>query len=127
MKSRLIALTALGLVALGAPAYAHHSGAMFDRAQVKTLTGTVKDFQWTNPHSSFSVEVLKPDGSTEQWQFEMNGPQNLVRLGWKRNTIKPGDKITVTYNPLRDGAPGGWYLGVTLPNGKTLGGEPAKP
>jgi hypothetical protein len=52
----------------------------------------------------------------------MNGPNNLVRAGWKRSTIKPGDKVTVTLNPLRDGRPGGWYLGITLADGRALGG-----
>ena len=65
---------------------------------------------------------LSDDGKTATWSIEMNGPNNLVRAGWKRTTIKAGDKVTVTVNPLRDGRPGGWYLGITLADGRTLGG-----
>jgi hypothetical protein len=95
---------------------------MFDRTRQTQITGTVTEFQWTNPHASFKVDVLGADGKTETWSIEMNGPNNLIRAGWKRTTIKAGDKVTVTINPLRDGRPGGWYLGITLPDGRTLGG-----
>ena len=119
---RLIALVvAAGLVAGASAAQAHHSGAMFDRSRQVTLMGTVKDFSWTNPHSSFAVEVTKPDGSAELWGVEMNSPNNLVREGWTRTTLKPGDKITAVVNPLRDGKPGGVYVSITLPDGKLLG------
>jgi hypothetical protein len=101
-------------------AQAHHSGAMFDRSRQVTLVGTVKDFSWTNPHSSFSVDVAKPDGSTELWAVEMNSPNNLVREGWTRSTLRPGDKVSAVVNPLRDGKPGGVYVGITLPDGKVL-------
>ena len=110
------------VVAFSAPAWVHHSGAMFDRSKEMKITGTVSEFQWTNPHASFKVDVLGADGKTETWSIEMNGPNNLIRAGWKRTTIKPGDKVTVTINPLRDGRPGGWYLGITLADGRTLGG-----
>jgi len=111
---------AAALAAVSGQAYAHHSGAMFDRTKQTVITGTVKEFNWTNPHSNFAVEVMKPDGQAELWEVEMNGPQNLVRQGWKRTTLKPGDKVSVTINPLRDGKPGGWYVGIALPNGQTL-------
>lgn len=122
MKSLYLSVLAIALAALSAPAWVHHSGAMFDRSKEMKITGTVSDFQWTNPHASFKVDVLGADGKTETWSIEMNGPNNLIRAGWKRTTIKPGDKVTVTINPLRDGRPGGWYLGITLADGKTLGG-----
>ena len=122
MKSLYLSVLAIALAALSAPAWVHHSGAMFDRSKEMKITGTVSDFQWTNPHASFKVDVLGSDGKTETWSIEMNGPNNLIRAGWKRTTIKPGDKVTVTINPLRDGRPGGWYLGITLADGKTLGG-----
>src|SRR5262245_57321373 len=106
------------VVCLGAsqPAGVHHSGAMFDRSKVIQINGVVKEFMWTNPHSSFKVEV-----DSTLWSIEMNATSNLVHEGWKKNTIKAGDKVTVTINPLRDGRPGGWYIGITLPNGSTLG------
>jgi hypothetical protein len=133
MRSVFVAMLGAAWLGLSTPGYVHHSGAMFDRTKEAKITGTVSEFVWTNPHASFKVDVLGADGKTETWSIEMNGPNNLVRAGWKRTTIKPGDKVTVTVNPLRDGRPGGWYLAITLADGKTLGsagdpgtsGEPA--
>lgn len=122
MKTLYLAALCAVLLVLSAPAWVHHSGAMFDRSKETMISGTVSDFQWTNPHASFKVDVLGADGKTQTWSVEMNGPNNLIRAGWKRTTIKPGDKVTVTINPLRDGRPGGWYLGITLADGRTLGG-----
>jgi len=116
---------AAALAAVSGQAYAHHSGAMFDRTKQVVITGTVKEFNWTNPHSNFAVEVAKAGGQTELWEVEMNGPQNLVRQGWKRTTLHPGDKVSVTINPLRDGKPGGWYVGIDLPNGQKLHSDEA--
>jgi translation initiation factor IF-1 len=100
---------------------------MFDRARTIDITGVVKEFLWVNPHASFKVEVQDEKGETKLWYIEMNGVSNLVHEGWKRSTIKPGDKVTVTVNPLRDGRPGGWYLGITLANGQKLGTPGAAP
>jgi hypothetical protein len=130
MKLKSIAAT-LGLVmaSLGGPAaaWAHHSGAMFDRTRTIEITGIVKEFMWTNPHASFKVEVTTPEGQTQLWFIEMNGVSNLVHEGWKRSSMKVGDKVTVTVNPLRDGRPGGWYLAVKLANGTKLGSADAGP
>jgi hypothetical protein len=112
------------MLVFSTPAYVHHSGAMFDRNKEITIAGTVSEFTWTNPHSSFKVEVPDANGKIDVWAIEMNGPNNIVRLGWKRSTIKKGDKVSVRINPLRNGQPGGWYLGITLPDGTVLGGEP---
>jgi len=110
------------LLGLSPPAWVHHSGAMFDRGRVIEINGVVKEFSWTNPHSSFKVEVPgSGEGQAQLWSIEMNGTANLVHEGWKRNTIKPGDKVTVSVNPLRDGRPGGWYVSITLPDGKKMG------
>jgi hypothetical protein len=95
---------------------------MFDKTRVIEISGVVTEFAWTNPHSSFKVEVPGADGGEGQlWFIEMNATSNLVHEGWKKNTIKAGDKVTVTINPLRDGRPGGWFVGIRLPNGSTLG------
>jgi hypothetical protein len=116
------------VVAFSAPAYVHHSGAMFDGEKVITITGTVTQFSWTNPHASFRVDVPNAQGKLESWAIEMNSPNNLVHEGWKRSSIKAGDKVSVQINPLRDGRPGGRYIGITLADGKYLGSdtEPAK-
>src|SRR6201992_1419957 len=127
MKSFHIATLATVLLIFSAPAWVHHSGAMFDRSKETKIMGPVADVQWTNPHASFKVDVPGADGKSETWSIEMNGPNNLIRAGWKRTTIKLGDKVTVTINPLRDGRPGGWYLAITLADGRTLGsaGDPS--
>jgi hypothetical protein len=123
MKRSHIILLGAALLGAAAPAWVHHSGAMFDRNKQIEIAGAIKEFNWTNPHSSFKVEVPNPAGKLETWAIEMNSPNNLVREGWKRTTLKPGDKVKVTINPLRDGKPGGWYVAITLADGKTLSTE----
>jgi hypothetical protein len=120
---RAVAASAMGaaLFAVSTPAWVHHSGAMFDREKQTTITGTVTEFTWTNPHASFRVDVPNAQGKLESWAIEMNSPNNLVHAGWKRSTLKLGDKVTVKINPLRDGRPGGLYVGITLPDGRYLG------
>ena len=122
MNRRIHSLLAgAALLVASAPAYVHHSGAMFDSGREQTIQGTITEFNWTNPHSSFKVDV-ETDGKHEIWAIEMNSPQNLVRTGWKRTTIKPGDKVTVTVRPLRDGKPGGSYMSIKLADGTVLDG-----
>ena len=116
--------TALGLAAAlmaAAPALAHHSFAMFDRQKEITLKGTVKEFQWTNPHSFIEIEVADDKGVITPYSIEMNSPNNLTRQGWKSTALKAGDKVTVVMNPLRDGSRGGLFVSVMLPDGKVLG------
>jgi hypothetical protein len=121
-------VTTAGFAALIAlfstPAYVHHSGAMFDGSKDVKITGTVMEFHWTNPHSSFKLSVPDGHGSQSIWSVEMGGPNNLIHEGWKRTTLKPGDKVTATVHPLKDGTPGGQYVAITLPNGKTLTSNP---
>ena len=115
------ALLAGAMLLAAGGAWAHHSFAMFDQNRQVSITGTVKVFQWTNPHAFIELEA--PDGKL--WSVELNSPNNLVRQGWKRTALKPGDKVTVVLNPLRDGQAGGLFNAVTLPDGKVLGN--AKP
>ncbi len=123
MKSVSIRIAALTVAAISLPVMAHHSGAMFDSAKQQTLNGTITEFNWMNPHSSFKVSVKNAAGVDEVWAIEMNAPGNLVRNGWKRTTIKSGDKVTVVVHPLRDGKPGGSFVSITLPDGSKLGGS----
>ena len=111
------ALLAGAILSCGGAAHAHHSFAMFDQNRQVSITGTVKSFQWTNPHAFIELEA--PDGKL--WSVELNSPNNLVRQGWKRTALKPGDKVTVVLNQLRDGQAGGLFNAVTLPDGKVLG------
>jgi uncharacterized protein DUF6152 len=101
----------------GGVAWAHHSFAMFDQNRQVSIAGTVRDFQWTNPHAYIELEA----GDGKLWSVELNSPNNLVRQGWKRTALKPGDKVTVVLNPLRDGKTGGLFNAVTLPSGQVLG------
>lgn len=126
IRNSVFGLLASALAAVPAiPSLAHHSGAMFDRDRTVTITGVVREFLWNNPHSSIKLEVAQSGGSPVLWAIEMNAPNNLVREGWKRVTLKAGDKVTIAINPLRTGQPGGWYLGIRLPDGSTLGQMPA--
>ena len=112
----------LGLAALAASgvAFAHHSFAMFDRDKEVVLTGTVHEFQWTNPHAFIEFDVPTAKGEAERWSVEMNSPNNLTRQGWKSTYLKAGDKVTVTLNPLRDGKKGGLFVAIVLADGKVI-------
>ena len=115
------ALLAGAVLLGGGGAWAHHSFAMFDQNRQVSIAGTVKTFQWTNPHAFIELEA--PDHKV--WSIELNSPNNLVRQGWKRTALKPGDKVTVVLNPLRDGQNGGLFNAVTLPSGQVLGNPKA--
>jgi hypothetical protein len=101
------------------PASAHHSFAMFDRSKEVTLVGTVKEFQWTNPHCWLQLVVVS-DGQTKEWSFEGGSPGILSRHGWKHTSLKEGDKVTVTFYPLLSGEAGGSFIQVVTPTGSTL-------
>lgn len=124
LRTALVASAiAAAATVLGAaePAMAHHSFAMFDFQTEKTLTGTVVQFDWTNPHTFIFIEApTGAAGAMERWGLEGMSPNYLGRRGWTKNSLNPGDKITVTIHPLKDGAKGGTYLKVTLANGKEM-------
>lgn len=117
--NRLVMGAAAVLLA-AVPALAHHSFAMFDQRRIVTLEGTVTEFQWTNPHAFLHVEVTE-DGRKTAWHVELNSPNNLRRQGWRSDSVKPGEAVTVVINPLRDGTSGGLFVSVTLPDGTILG------
>jgi len=128
MKFKALALAGFAAAALSAiPASAHHSFAMFDATKSSNLQGTVKEFQWTNPHAWILLMVANPQGQMDQWAIEMGGPGGLARQGWVPKTLTPGMSIEVTIHPLRDGTHGGQFMAVTLPGGKTLGNREAPP
>ena len=116
-----VAMVALAVLS-AAPARAHHSGAGVDRTRTVTVTGVVKEFRWTNPHSWIDLEIAGDKGTTV-WSIEMNPPPFLIRAGWKSSTLKAGDKVSVTLNPIRSGDPGGIFVSVTLADGRVLGGR----
>lgn len=120
------AVLAVLAVGVAGPALAHHSGAMFDHTRIVTLRGTVKEFQYTNPHSWLEVEILGPKGTVVQWGFESEGPSTLLRAGITAKTFRPGDKVTVTANPMRDGRAAGSLISVTEANGQVYRPFPAR-
>lgn len=118
-RSALAALS-LATAFTALPAGAHHSYAMFDMTKIVALDATIVRFRWQNPHSFIEANAAVKGGA-ELWAIEMNSPNNLVSEGWKRTTLKPGDKVKLYIHPLRDGSKGGSYAGVRLADGKTLG------
>jgi hypothetical protein len=97
------------------PAVAHHSFIIYEPTRKMTLTGTVKSFQWTNPHCEIVILVLPPDGAAaEEWTIETAGPGVLTRAGWTRQSLNIGDRVRVEFSPLRDGSHGGGLTSVTL-------------
>lgn len=117
--SRIVVVSVLSLLLGAAPALAHHSLAAYDRSSYKTVDGTVKTFDWTNPHARLIVMVPGASGPTE-WEFEGGSIGRLVSGGFVRDAVSPGDKITVAYNPKRDGRIGGFFVAVTTSAGKTF-------
>src|ERR1700733_1555018 len=124
MKTKLLR-TGLVAVALtiffgAVPVMAHHSFDMFDMSKSMTLTGTIKDFQWTNPHTWTFIDVPNDKGGVDTWGIEGMSPNFLGRRGWTKRTLNPGDKVTITIAPLKDGQKGGTFLRCTLPDGKEM-------
>jgi hypothetical protein len=120
MKFAASALACLTAAISASPAFSHHSFAMFDVDKTMTLQGTVKEFQWTNPHAWILLDVANR-GHVAQWAIELNGPSGLSRQGWKPKTLTPGMPVSVTLHPLWDGTNGGRFLELTLPDGTVMG------
>jgi hypothetical protein len=117
---RALVLAAV-VAAVSAPAIAHHSGAMFDEKKEVTLTGEVKDFQYTNPHSWLIVNVKGADGKVTAWGFEAEGPSTLLRAGIRKSDFKTGTPIRITGHPMRDGRPAAaWVTATRLTDNKVF-------
>jgi len=116
---------AAGLCALtlAGTAPAHHSTAMFDMQKPTTVTGVVKEFDWTNPHTFIWVDVQEASGTVE-YSFEGMSPIYLGYNGWTRHTLEPGQTISLQFFPLKDGRKGGFCARVKLPGGKVLDNLP---
>jgi uncharacterized protein DUF6152 len=125
MKFKALSLAGIALM-YAVPALAHHSFAMFDAEKSTQLEGTVKEFQWTNPHSWILMNVANASGGMDQWAIEMGAPGGLARQGWIPKTLTPGMKITAIIHPLKDGTHGGQFMAVTLPDGKLMGNPNAR-
>jgi hypothetical protein len=127
MKIKAFSLACVAVAMSAIPALAHHSFAMFDAEKKVTLEGTVKEFQWTNPHSWILMTVANAQGQPEQWAIEMGGPSGLARQGWVPKTLTPGMKVKTVIHPLRDGTAGGQFMAITLPDGSQMGNPDGRP
>ena len=127
-KLRTLVVGAVCLLLATGAAVAHHSTAMFDMQHTVAITGTVTQFDWTNPHTFIFMEVMNTTtGTSESWSVEGMSPNYLSRNGWTRHTLKPGDKIGMEVHLLKDGRKGGFCSTVTLPDGKKLANLPPRP
>jgi hypothetical protein len=115
--------SALLLATLGtvAAVEAHHSGAMFDYTKVVEVSGVVKEFQYTNPHSWLLVDVTASDGKVTTWGFEAEGPSTLMRAGIRKSDLPPGTEITIRGNPMKDGRSGAAWVDAVV------AGKPVNP
>jgi Family of unknown function (DUF6152) len=119
-------LAAAALLAAGS-AGAHHSTAMFDMQKSVTLSGTIKDFQWTNPHTWIVFDVPNGSGGVDEYGIEGMSPNYLARNGWDKHTLSTGDKVELVIHPLKDGRKGGFNVSVKLPDGKVMYNLPHGP
>jgi len=121
MTFKALGLAGVAIAIATTPTAAHHSFAMFDAGRLMTLDGTVKEFQWTNPHAWILLMVDDDEGKPVQWAIEMNGPSGLARDGWHPKILTAGMKVKVVVHPLSSGKRGGQYLAITLPDGTQMG------
>ena len=121
MKFRALSLATIAVGVFVVPASAHHSFAMFDATKEVTMSGTVKEFEWTNPHSWLRVTVNdQKTGKSVLWALELSSPARLTTMGMHADTVKAGDVVSVTFHPMKDGTRGGQFMSAKLPNGKNI-------
>jgi hypothetical protein len=121
LSPKILLAAASLLLGLGGIAAAHHSNAAYDLEHPRTVQGTVKAVNWTNPHITFVVDIDAKDAQPAgTWVFEVSSPGVLTRSGWTKRSLQPGDRATFRYAPLRDGTTSGFLLKATLPDGKEL-------
>jgi hypothetical protein len=121
------ALAGLAAALIGFSASAHHSTAMFDWGKEKKLEGVIDKFQWTQPHTFIWVKVAGKGGKEQQFGLEGMSPSWLGRHEWSSRSLQAGEKVSIDYYPLRDGRPGGFFVRVKTPDGKTLEALPGGP
>jgi len=126
-RALVLSVVTLSLLAVSVgPIAAHHSAVPFDSTKQTTLTGIVKEFDWTNPHTWIWINVPNDKGGMDLWGVEGMSPNYLGRRGWTKSTIKPGEKITIVGRPMKDGSKAAMFMSATLANGKviTQSGQP---
>jgi hypothetical protein len=121
VRDKWIALSVLiiSLLVFSAPVFAHHGAAAYNVGKTITLTGTVTDFEFVNPHVLIAIDVKDPSGKSETWKGELTSPNRLSRAGWTKSTLKPGDQLTMTGGPAKSGANTMWINKLSK-NGEEL-------
>jgi hypothetical protein len=120
--SRIVAVClGLGLLMVGAPLFAHHGNAAYDQTKSVTIKGTVTQFVWANPHAQIYLDVKDAKGNVVKWAVETLSPGKLHRSGWERDSVKPGDQVTITLQAAKSGAPVGFLLKLQFADGRSLG------
>ena len=112
---------ATGLIVIAVPIFAHHGNAEYDEKRPLTLKGTVTEFMWASPHSKILLNAKDANGSVVHWSIETLSPGKLARAGWTKDAVKPGDQITVTFSPAKNGSATGFLQKVVFLDGKQLG------
>ena len=126
MKTVVVALVSAAIAGIGTVGVsAHHSAIAYDRTADIELMGTVREFQYTNPHSWLYIQVVDKAGQTVDWGFEAEGPSTLLRAGIKVSLLKPGEHVTVKGHPLKDGRPAALLVSVTKADGSVLSTDAA--
>jgi hypothetical protein len=128
MRVKPLALVVLAAATLpvSIPAFAHHGAASYDSKKLTTLKGTVTEFRYINPHSELFLNVVDASGKSQKWIAELVSVASLSRYGWTKNTLKPGDQISITGNAAKNGSYTMRLSKLTLPNGKVLSIELAE-
>ena len=122
MKNKHIgALLGLGLLLIAVPLFAHHGNSNFDIDKKLTLKATVTEWVWANPHCWLKFDATDDKGTVVHWIAETSNPADMTNLGWSKQVFKPGDRVTVTLQPVKNGQPIGRVMQVVLANGQTLG------
>ena len=110
-----------------APVFAHHSFGLYDMGRTVEIDGTVAQMEWSNPHCWLFIRVDSSPAAQSGYGFEMTSVGEMTRRGWKKNAVKPGDRVKVRYHPLRDGRTGGLMMAVITADGKPIGRVPGAP
>ena len=126
MKAKTVSLLAVLTASLliSGQAIAHHSMSMYDRSRDATFKATITDFNWANPHSLITFTVTDERGNSEKWVAEGPGPNRLANHGWSKDSLKPGDQVTIVGNPNKDGSPTMRFERVIFANGEQLEARP---
>jgi hypothetical protein len=122
-KPTRLLILAFSAFAASPAVLSHHSSAMFDRSQIMVLSGTIKEYQFLNPHTWIEILVEDEDGGTTQWSIEASGRRPMLQMGLGPTRLNPGDEVTIRAHPLRDGRNGGIFIDITMPDGEVIRGN----